>query len=246
MARKTILVAGALGLIGRTLVEHADQDPEIDVIGLGRRKPDFESRARFLSVDLLDCAACQRHLSELNSVTHVVYPAWKTASSRGEEVAPNLVMLRNLIEVVDQVAPNLEHVTLLQGAKAYGSHLGGFLTPALEGDPRHMPPNFYYDQEDYLVDRQHRSRWAWTIFRPTVVYGFALGNPMNMTMVIAVYAAISKELGLPLRFPGTDAAYRALCQAVDAELIARAILWAGANPRAQDEIYNITIQYHQW
>jgi hypothetical protein len=33
---------------------------------------------------------------------------------------------------------------------------------------------------------------------------------MNLLMVIAVYAAISKELGLPLRFPGTEAAYRAL------------------------------------
>ena len=39
--------------------------------------------------------------------------------------------------------------------------------------------------------------------------GYALGNPMNLTMVIAVYAAISKELGLPLRFPGRPGAYDA-------------------------------------
>jgi hypothetical protein len=37
--------------------------------------------------------------------------------------------------------------------------------------------------------------------RPEAVCGYAVGNPMNLLMVISVYAAISKELGLPLRFP---------------------------------------------
>jgi hypothetical protein len=31
-----------------------------------------------------------------------------------------------------------------------------------------------------------------------------VGNPMNLSMVISVYASISRELGLPLRFPGTQ------------------------------------------
>ena len=63
---------------------------------------------------------------------------------------------------------------------------------------------------------------------------------MNLTTVIAVYAAISKELGLPLRFPGSEAAYRPLLQAVDARLIAKAILWAGEAERARNQTYNIT------
>lgn len=127
----------------------------------------------------------------------------------------------------------------MQGGKAYGSHLGGFMTPALETDPRHMPPDFYYDQEDLLRAMQQGAGWAWTVFRPTVVYGLALGNPMNVTTVGA-YAAISRELGLPMRFPGSLAAYTALNQGVDAALIGRAIIWAGETPRARNEIYNIT------
>lgn len=119
-------------------------------------------------------------------------------------------------------------------------HLGPFLNPARESDPRHIGPNFYYDQQDYLAALQERQSGTWTIFRPTFVYGFAVGNPMNLETVIAVYASISKELGLPLRYPGTRAAYEVLSQAVDASLIARAIRWAGAAESARNEIFNIT------
>jgi nucleoside-diphosphate-sugar epimerase len=240
MVQRTILVAGALGVIGRALVEHCEDKPDVEVIGLARRTPEFQTRAAFRSVNLLDRADCEGQLSDLRNTTHIVYAAWQPQTTRQAEVGPNLAMLRNLMEVVGENAPGLRHATLLQGAKAYGSHLGPFRTPARETDPRHIPPNFYYDQEDYLAELQRHRNWTWTIFRPTFVYGFAVGNPMNLATVIAVYAAISKELGLPLRFPGTEKAYRVLSQAVDAALIARAIMWAGDNARCSNEIFNIT------
>ena len=244
MARKTVLVAGAHGLIGRTLIEQLESDPAIDVIGLGRRGAAIGARARIVAVDLLDRADCAAKLGGLAAtgaaVTHIVFAAWAPRDSRAAEVAPNLAMLRNLMEAAAPVAPRLAHVTLLQGGKAYGSHLGGFTTPALETDPRHMPPNFYYDQADYLEGLRTRAGWAWTVFRPTVVYGLAIGNPMNVTTVIGAYAAISRELGLPMRFPGSQAAYAVLNQGADAGLVGRAIAWAGEAERARNEIYNIT------
>ncbi len=239
MARKTVLIAGAHGLIGRTMVEQLDADPDIDVIGLGRRDMPV-GRARMVSVDLTDAADCRAKLGGLQGVTHIVFAAWTPRATRAAEVAPNLAMLRNLMAVVVPVAGGLRHVTLLQGGKAYGSHLGGFTTPALETDPRHMPPNFYYDQEDHLRALQAGALWSWTVFRPTVVYGLALGNPMNVTTVIGAYAAISRELGLPLRYPGSPRAYAVLNQGADAGLIGRAILWAGESGQARNEIYNIT------
>ena len=240
MLHKTILIAGAHGLIGRTLIAQLDGDCGADVIGLGRRAMPVGRQARIVSVDLTDTEAARAALVGLDAVTHVVFAAWTPRDSRAAEVAPNLAMLRNLLDAVLPAAKGLRHVTLLQGGKAYGSHLGGFATPALETDPRHMPPNFYYDQEDLLRARQPGSAWSWTVFRPTVVYGLAIGNPMNVTTVIGAYAAISRELGLPLRFPGSAKAYGVLNQAVDAGLIARAILWTGESARAANEIYNIT------
>ena len=110
-----------------------------------------------------------------------------------------------------------------------------------------MRPNFYYAQEDLLRARQQAKQWRWTVLRPEGTVGFGVGNPMNLGMSIAVYATISKELGLPLRFPGTEEAYRALYQLTSAEILAKATAWAGQSEAARNEIFNITNgDYFRW
>lgn len=86
---------------------------------------------------------------------------------------------------------------------------------------------------------QQDKPWAWSAIRPSVVCGFALGNPMNLTMVIAVYAAMSKELGLPLRFPGKPGAYDTLLEMTDGGLLARATIWAATDERCANQAFNI-------
>lgn len=83
--------------------------------------------------------------------------------------------------------------------------------------------------------------------RPDAVCGFSIGNPMNLSLVIAVYAAISKELGLPLRFPGKSGAYTALAQVTDSTHLARATGWAATIPNGANKIFNITNgDYFRW
>lgn len=192
-----------------------------------------------IALDLLDRAACSVKLGELGDVTHVFFAAFQGGQTFAEQVAPNLAMLINLVEVIERVAPKLSRIVIVQGVKYYGVHLGSFKTPAREDDPRHMPPNFYYDQEDYLRRRQQNSDWTWSAVRPGTICGYSIGSPMNLAMVIAVYAAISKELGLPLRFPGGLRAYRALREFTDAELLAKAMVWAATEPRCAGEAFNI-------
>lgn len=63
-----------------------------------------------------------------------------------------------------------------------------------------MTPNFYYDMEDYCIARVGAGAdWTWSSVRPNPVCGFSTGSAMNLTMTIAVYASICKEIGLPLR-----------------------------------------------
>jgi hypothetical protein len=70
---------------------------------------------------------------------------------------------------------------------------------------------------------------------------------MNLSMVISVYASISRELGLPLRFPGTPNAYTALYQVTSADILARATEWATTSPSAANEIFNVTNgDYFRW
>ena len=149
MPQKVALIAGALGVIGRALVEHLEDDPDWSVIGLSRRTPDFETNANFLSLDLLDRDATAQAMAAQPNVTHVFFTPYAPGENFAAEVAPNLAMLANLVEGLEPVATNLQHIQLMQGAKWYGVQFGKpYKTPAKENDPRHMPPNFYYDQQD--------------------------------------------------------------------------------------------------
>ncbi|WP_373047058.1 SDR family oxidoreductase [Vulgatibacter sp.] len=195
---------------------------------------------RHLSVDLLDREGSREKLAGLTQVTHVFYAAFQDRPTWAELVAPNLAMLVNVLDAIEPVASGLRHVSLMQGYKVYGAHLGPFKTPAREDDPPHMPPEFNVDQQDFLERRQQGRRWSWSAIRPSVVCGFALGNPMNLTLVLAIYAAISKELGLPLRFPGKPGAYDKLLEMTDAGLLAQATVWAATDPRCANQAFNIT------
>jgi nucleoside-diphosphate-sugar epimerase len=241
------LVAGALGVTGRTLVNHLASLGNWEVIGLSRRSPEFQTTAKFVAVDLLDRSEVESRLNGIGDVTHVFFAALRPAANFFEEVAPNLAMLVNTIETVERSSRTFRKVVLLEGAKFYGAHLGPYKTPAKETDPRHMPPNFYYNQEDYLEERSKGKAWSWTALRPSCICGFAVGNPMNMATVIAVYAALCKEMGLPLRFPGSTAAYQAIMEMTDAELLAKAIVWAGENDRCDGQAFNITNgDFNRW
>ena len=156
------LVAGALGVTGRTLVGHLESLGNWEVIGLSRRKPEFQTRAQFVSVDLLNRPEVEARLDWVGDVTHIFYAALQPGANFFEEVAPNLSMLTNLVETVQRSSKSFRKVVLIEGAKFYGAHLGPYKTPAKESDARHMPPNFYYNQEDYLNERSAGESWSWT------------------------------------------------------------------------------------
>lgn len=233
------LVLGGQGVIGRNLIDHLEQLGTWEIVGASRRGGRSEGRLRHVSVDLLDAADVEEKLGAVQDITHVFYAAYQDRPSWAQLVAPNLAMLVNAVSTVERASPGLQHVSLMQGYKVYGAHLGPFKTPARESDPGHMPPEFNVDQQNWLVARQAGKGWSWSAIRPSVVCGFGLGNPMNLAMVIAVYAAMSRELGVPLRFPGSPGAYDSLIEMTDAGLLARATVWAATEPGCANQAYNI-------
>ncbi|ACT04792.1 SDR family oxidoreductase [Paenibacillus sp. JDR-2] len=239
-ASKTALVVGANGVIGRNLIDYLRTLSEWDIIGVSRRGGEDSQRVRYIAADLLDEEDTGEKLSGLTAVTHIFYAAYQDRPTWAELVAPNLAMLVNVVNAIEPIARNLQHISLMQGYKVYGAHLGPFKTPARETDAYHMPPEFNVDQQQFLERRQPESSWTWSALRPSVVAGFGLGNPMNLAMVIAVYASMSKELGLPLRFPGKPGAYHSLLEMTDANLLARATVWAATDERCANQAFNIT------
>ncbi|QWU18125.1 SDR family oxidoreductase [Paenibacillus sophorae] len=238
--RKTALVVGANGVIGRNLIDYLITLSDWDIIGISRRGRESSSRVRYIAADLLNPLESREKLSSLTEVTHIFYAAYQDRPTWAELVPPNLAMLVNVVEAIEPIAGGLRHISLMQGYKVYGAHLGPFKTPARESDADHMPPEFNIDQQKFLENRQQGKSWTWSALRPSVVCGFALGNPMNLAMVIAVYASMSKELGIPLRFPGKPGAYHSLLEMTDAGLLAKATVWAATDERCANQAFNIT------
>lgn len=238
---KKAIVAGATGVTGSYLMQHLIDSGRWNVIGLSRRKPDLSGPFQHIAVDLLDADDCRTKLGSLRDITHLFHAAYVDKSTPDELASINLRMLRNLVDTVTSASPSLEHVHLVEGTKWYGSHLGPFRTPAKESDPRPVPePFFYYAQQDWLEAVQCGRQWTWSAIRPHTICGFSVGSPMNLTTVIAVYASICKELGIPLTHPGTSKNYRILYQAADAGLLARAIEWMATSSQCHNQAFNVT------
>lgn len=235
----TVLVIGPHGLAGGAITRRFATDRDWHLITASRREAPEELGAEHLRVDLLDPQALAGS-GRLNQVTHVVYAAYTERATMGETTAPNLSMLRHILDGLEATGAPLEHVVLIGGGKSYGEHLGPYKTPAKESDPRFLGPIFYNDQEDLLAARADRGAFTYTVLRPDVAIGFSLGSPMNLIGAIGVYAALSKAEGVPLRFPGGPGAWTALHQFTDADLLASAVRWALTAGAARDEVFNVT------
>jgi nucleoside-diphosphate-sugar epimerase len=237
---RTALIAGATGATAKRLVELL-LDAGWTVIGVSRNPPTGHGRLSFIRADLLDPDDSARALRECRTVTHVFYTGRAKHGEGGvESVEENAAMLRNALDAIEPVTPDLAHVHLVQGAKYYGVHLGPFPNPAREDDPRHMPPNFYYDQQDLLEQRQRGRPWTWSASRPDFVFDFAPERARNIISVIGAYAAITAELGRPLDFPGSRGCFDAIKQATDATLLAKAMIFIATTPACANESFNVT------
>jgi nucleoside-diphosphate-sugar epimerase len=243
---KKAVVVGALGVMGRYIVDKLAALPDWEVIGLSRRKGEDRERVRYVPVDVL-----QPWTPDFGDVTHVFYAAFQASAGKAADyasnIAPNRDMLVNSVSAIERVSPKLERVVLITGTKYYGTHLGHYKTPARESDPRHAGANYYFDQIDWLTEFQKGKRWTWTDLRPQTLCGFAPGTAMSILPVIAVYAAIMKELGRPMAWPGKPGTGRNIYQVTDSGHFANAALWAATDARCANQAYNITNgDYFRW
>ena len=238
-----VLVVGASGLVG-TAAAISFARAGWPVVAASRRYPQLldDANIEFVAMDLQDKEACAEICQKLTGITHVVYtavyelPGLVDGWSNPNQIRTNAKMLENLLGPLAH-CNQLQHVTLLQGTKAYGAMVGPMRVPARESQPRVDHPNFYWLQEDFLCDHAKYHDYTFTILRPQMIVGPNHGVVMNLPPVVGVYAALRQAEGLPLAFPG--GVDRAM-EAVDARLVGDACLWAAANACAAGETYNLT------
>ncbi len=239
-----VLILGASGIVGSASIERFAREGW-DVVAASRRAPEFvdESIYSFLPVDLSSADATREALASVPDVTHVVYAAlyempgliegWRNE----QQIARNRLMLENVLAGLDAAGAKIQHISVLQGTKAYGVHIQPMRVPAKESQPRVEHRNFYWEQEDMLKAWAPERGAAWTILRPQFVFGLSTGATMNLVPIIGIYGAILRHRGEPFTYPG-GASY--VAEAVDARLLAGALEWAADAEAARNETFNVT------
>lgn len=72
---------------------------------------------------------------------------------------------------------------------------------------------------------------------PVLIVGETIGGAMDLIPPLGVYAAMMREQGRALDYPGGAAR---VSRAVDVDLLARAIAWAGEADAARNQAFNVT------
>lgn len=84
--RKTALVIGANGVIGRNLIDYLITLSDWDIIGVSRRGGESSGRVRYIAADLLNPLDSREKLSGLTEVTHIFYAAYQDRPTWAELV----------------------------------------------------------------------------------------------------------------------------------------------------------------
>lgn len=244
---KTVLVAGASGFVGTAAAEHFVARGG-RVIGLARRLPERPvAGTDYIAVDLRDALSCAALAERVGGVTHLVYAAVNetpgdliAAWTDPDHAARNGAMFDHLLGMLEKAAPALRHVTLVHGTKAYATHRPDrhLPVPLREDLPRPDNDDFYFRQEDRLRAGAEVHGFGWTVLRAPIICGGGRGSNLNNLLAIAVFAALRRDAGLDLPFPGTWPSL-GVTEMVDVELLARAIGWAGEADSARGQVFNI-------
>jgi nucleoside-diphosphate-sugar epimerase len=238
---RKVAVAGASGLIGQAALNRF-VSAGYDVVGMARRTPIVTEGATTVWLDLMDADACRPVIPQHAAPYELpgLVPGWFDEDA----IERNATMFRYLSEAIEAAGCPLEHVSLMHGTKAYRLHAWIEVTPEMIPPRERLPcvehRNFYFEQERHLQNRQAKRGFGLAVYRPTVVYGVSVGNNMNPLLPILVYAVLLRDSGEPLHRPWAADRPARLQEAVDADLIAEALLWAADSQDAPNETFNLT------
>src|SRR5260370_39257789 len=95
-AAKKAVVVGALGVIGRYIVERLLAEGDWQVVGLSRRAAKNAPRYSRGSGDLLDLKDVRKKLGGMSDVTHSIYAAFQPVAGAAADYTPVVAPNRDI------------------------------------------------------------------------------------------------------------------------------------------------------
>lgn len=164
----------------------------------------------------------------------------------------NTLLLKNAVQAVENLAPNLKCIILQTGGKGYGLEFPKDveIAPPLHEDMPRIPHPwydniFYYTQYDALRAMAAGKKWTFTEIRPDGIVGFVPGsNAMNMAQGIAIYLSLYRVVhggGAEVPFPGYEHGYNSTHSDTFQDLLARMEIYAAINTErcGDGRVFNI-------
>ncbi|KAE8822955.1 hypothetical protein PTNB85_10343 [Pyrenophora teres f. teres] len=222
------IVCGATGLSGfhtiRALLDTPDRWSKIYALSRSPLSDEIlalltsqqRSRIQHVSIDLTCSGAQIAQALKAAGVQadHVFYYAYLSPKSGKSAMDPNTARelveanvppFNNFLQALPEAGIKPRRILLQTGGKNYGCHIGRVRTPLVESDPqpRHLGPNFYFDQEDLLEEfcRTHPET-GWNVVMPAAVIGATQYASMNTFLSFGVYAAVQAHRKEPIQFGG--------------------------------------------
>ncbi|RFA18080.1 SDR family oxidoreductase [Subtercola boreus] len=236
------LVVGATGIAGQS-VSRQLVALGFTTYGLSRGGDSLTPGVTPVAANLLDPASLASAVEGL-APELVFITAWMKKDTEAENIEVNSATVRNILTALEP-QKSVRHVALVTGLKHYLGPFDNYATgvmadtPFNEDEPRLTSPNFYYNQEDEVFKAAERAGFTWSVHRAHTVFGYAVGNAMNMVLTLSVYATLCRELGLPFTFPGSATQWNGITDVTDAELLAEQLIWASTDPAGENEAFNI-------
>ncbi|WP_392544290.1 SDR family oxidoreductase [Oryzobacter telluris] len=237
---RTALVVGVTGIGGGNAAQ-ALLDKGFEVVGLSRSVKDPMPGVEHVHADVLDAESVERAVRG-RAITDLVFTTWQRQATEAENIRVNGAMLDNTLKALGRTT-QLQHAVLVTGLKHYLGPFEAYAkapaeTPFRESQERLPFDNFYYEQEDVLVDAARAQGFTWSVHRPHTMIGYALGNAMNMGVTLAVYGSICRETGAPFVFPGSPQQWNGVTDLTDARLLGRHVAWSATEPAARNQAFN--------
>ncbi|KAF2129745.1 NAD dependent epimerase/dehydratase family protein [Dothidotthia symphoricarpi CBS 119687] len=245
------IVTGATGILGREIVaelsKHRQQWPTVHALSRSK-KEECPDNVIHHHIDLQSSA--DEMAEDLKNVKgeYVFFAAYLAQDTEQGAWDVNGAMLSNFLQALVKTGAinDIKRIVLITGAKQYGVHLGVPKQPMMESDQwlwdDKWPPNFYYNQQTILHKFCSEHNKEWVVTYPNDVIGFATGNFMNLSLALALYMQVSKELDgadKGVVFPGSPAFYTMFDCFTSSKLHAEFCAWAALEPRTANQAFNV-------
>ena len=236
------LVIGSTGIAGQALCRQLIEQG-FETFGVSRSLTTPVEGVQPIAADLLDAEGLEAALAGVDPEL-VFITAWMRQDDEAGNIAVNSAIVRNVIRAA-AAGGAVTHVALLTGLKHYLGPFDNYATGVMADTPfeeeseRLDSPNFYYAQEDELFAGAEQHGFTWSVHRAHTVFGYAVGNAMNMALTLSVYATICARTGEVFRFPGSETQWNGVTDVTDSDLLAEQLVWAATDPAGRDQAFNI-------